>query len=257
MDDQLKELIASNKDLIDTAIPNQAVFSLILEKLEKRKRKKRVFRMVLFSTVSSVAAILVIGFFIIGFDQNLKEKGEGTDNEKMANRLQVPPSTNIYESQVEPEDNILNKRHGNENKGITIVNETEKLYSFQTAVSPAARLTAIYKAEKKSKLNKHTLFALFEVLRSDPNTNVRLAAVDVLASYSSDSEIRRRMIYAMAEQDNPLIQLAMIQLLTGFKEKELIEKLGQIIEDPKTDDGVREEARFSYAQCTSILNSKL
>jgi hypothetical protein len=54
-----------------------------------------------------------------------------------------------------------------------------------------------------------------------------------------------------------LIQLAMIQLLTGFKEKEFIEKLGQIIEDPKTDDGVREEARFSYAQYTSILNSKL
>jgi hypothetical protein len=253
MDDQLKELIASNKNLIDTVSPNQAVFPLILEKLEKRKRKKRVFRMAIFSTVSSVAAILIIGFFIIGFDQNLKEKGEGTDNEKMANMLQVPPSTNIYESQVEPEDIILNKQHSTENKGVTVVNETEKLYSFQTAVSPAARLTAIYKAEKKGKLNKHTLFALFEVLRSDPNTNVRLAAVDVLASYTSDSVIRRRMVYAMAEQDNPVVQLSMIQLLTGFKEKEFMETLGQIIEDPKTDVEVREEAKFSYAQYTSLF----
>ena len=40
MDDQLKELIASNKNLIDTAAPNQAVFPLILEKMGNRKRKK-------------------------------------------------------------------------------------------------------------------------------------------------------------------------------------------------------------------------
>jgi hypothetical protein len=45
----------------------------------------------------------------------------------------------------------------------------------------------------------------------------------------------------------------MIQLLNGIEEKEFIEKLGQIIEDPRTDDGVREEAKFSYAQYTSLF----
>lgn len=253
MDDQLKELIASNKNLIDTASPNQAVFPIILEKLKKRKRKKRIFRMVTFYSASSVAAILIIGFFIIGFDQNLKEKGGGTDIEIIAKMEQVPPSVNIYDSQVEPEHIILNKQQSNEYEDVTAVKTIDKQYSFQTAVSPAARLTAIYKAEKKTKLNKHLLVALFNVLDSDPNTNVRLAAMDVLASYTSDSEIRRRMVYAMAEQDNPLVQLSMIQLLNGFKEKEFIEKLGQIIEDPRTDDGVREEAKFSYAQYTSLF----
>lgn len=253
MDDQLKELIASNKDLVDSATPNQAVFPLILEKLKKRKRRKRVFRMVIFYTASSFAAILIIGFFIIGFDKNLKEKVGGTDIEIISKKEQVPPSVNIYDSQVEQEHIVLNKQQSNEYQDLTAVKRIEKRYSFQTAVSPAARLTAIYKAEKKSKLNKHALVALFNVLESDPNTNVRLAAMDVLASYTRDSEIRRRMVYAMAEQDNPLVQLSMIQLLNGIEEKEFIEKLGQIIEDPRTDDGVREEAKFSYAQYTSLF----
>jgi hypothetical protein len=253
MDDQLKELIASNKDLVDAEIPNQAVFPIILEILKKRKRRKRVFRMVIFYTASSVAAILIIGFFIIGFDQNLKEKVGGTDIEIISKMKQVPPSVNIYDSQVEAEHIVLNKQQSNEYKNVTAVKTIEKRYSFQTAISPAARLTAIYKAEKNSKLNKHALVALFEVLRTDPNTNVRLAAMDVLAPYTSHSVIRRRMVYAMAEQDNPVVQLSMIQLLTGFKEKEFMETLGQIIEDPKTDVEVREEAKFSYAQDTSLF----
>jgi hypothetical protein len=253
MDDQLKELIASNKNLIDTAAPNQAVFPLILEKMGNRKRKKRAFRMAIFYTASSVAAILIIGFFIIGFDQNLKEKVGGTDIEIISKMKQVPPSVNIYDSQVEAEHIVLNKQQSNEYKNVTAVKTIEKRYSFQTAISPAARLTAIYKAEKNSKLNKHALVALFEVLRTDPNTNVRLAAMDVLAPYTSHSVIRRRMVYAMAEQDNPVVQLSMIQLLTGFKEKEFMETLGQIIEDPKTDVEVREEAKFSYAQYTSLF----
>lgn len=257
MDDQLKELIASNKNLIDTASPNQAVFPLILEKLEKRKRKKRVFRIVLFSTVSSVAAILIIGFFIISFYENTDGKSELTEIENITKVDKQPQSTEREILQVETEDIVLNKQKSNKREDVKVVKSIEKRYSFQTAVSPADRLTAIYKAEMKTKLSKQALVALFEVLRSDPNTNVRLAAMDVLASYTSDSVIRRGMVYAMAEQDNPLVQLSIIQLVTGFKEKEFIEKLGQIIEDPRTDDGVREEAKFSYAQYTSFLNSKL
>lgn len=257
MDDQLKELIASNKNLIDTASPNQAVFPLILEKLEKRKRKKRVFRIVLFSTVSSVAAILIIGFFIISFYENTDGKSELTEIENITKVDIQPQSTEREILQVETEDIVLNKQKSNKSDDVKVVKSIEKRYSFQTAVSPAARLTAIYKIEKKKSINKQAMVALLEILRTDPNTNVRLAAMDVLASYTSDSEIRRRIVYAMAEQDNPVVQLSMIQLLTGFKEKEFIETLGQLIEDPKTDVEVREEARFSYAQYTSILTSKL
>jgi hypothetical protein len=52
----------------------------------------------------------------------------------------------------------------------------------------------------------------------------------------------------MVEQDNPQVQLMMIQLFTGLKEKGIGDKLSQIIENPETDENVREEARFLIAQ---------
>lgn len=257
MGDQLKELIAANKNLVDTAAPNQAVFPLILKKLEERRRKNRFVRRVLFSSVSSIAAILIIGFFVIKINQPTPSKIDltGLENGKEVDIVADSPNSTALHVTQNPD--VVIEQPSKKIQHRVVVKETQKRFSFQTAVSPAARLTAIYKAEKKNKINKQALVALFEILRTDPNTNVRLAAMDVLSSYISDSEIRRKMVYVMAKQDNPVVQLSMIQLLTGFKEKEFMKTLGQIIEDPKTDVEVREEAKFSYAQYTSFLNSKL
>jgi hypothetical protein len=121
-------------------------------------------------------------------------------------------------------------------------------YAFQISASPSKRLTSIYAIERQHKVDKALTDALFEVLNNDPNANVRLAAMDVLSSFVSDAVIRKRLVYAMVEQDNPQVQLMMIQLFTGLKEKGIGDKLSQIIENPETDENVREEARFLIAQ---------
>jgi hypothetical protein len=120
--------------------------------------------------------------------------------------------------------------------------------------SPSDRINAIYAFEKHKKNRKHLLDALFEVMKNDPNVNVRMAALDVLSAKMSDAIIRKRLVYAMLEQENPMVQLMMIQLFSGTGEKDFLEQLGKIIQDPGTDEEVREEARFSFAQQVTSLN---
>jgi len=63
MDDQLKAIIASGRDQLDTAVPDPSVYGRILKELEGRKRKKRMVRMVTGVSLSGIAAVLLIGFF--------------------------------------------------------------------------------------------------------------------------------------------------------------------------------------------------
>jgi hypothetical protein len=67
MDDQLKAVIASGREQLDDAIPDPAVFTLLMKKLEARKLKKRRLYFLKVATLSGIAAVLLIGFFVMLF----------------------------------------------------------------------------------------------------------------------------------------------------------------------------------------------
>lgn len=55
--------------------------------------------------------------------------------------------------------------------------------------------------------------ALIETLRHDDNVNVRLAAVEALAGAARNAEIRERLVGVLAEQEAPLVQIALTDVL--------------------------------------------
>jgi hypothetical protein len=253
MDDQLKAVIASGRDQLDTASPDQAVFEIILKKLKYRKRKKRVVRILSISSLSGIAAVLLIGFFVMFFadksDSRMLVKVSRQDtaqvNEESLADTQPSEDAEWYELD-DLKDTLVRKM------SVAVPSGQHRLSLASS--SPSSRITAIYAAEKQKKIQKPLFDALFEVLNNDPNANVRMAALDVLSTKMSDAEIRKRLVYAMVEQDEPMVQLMMIQMFTGTGEKDFIEQLGKLIQAPETDEEVREEARFSFAQHVSSLN---
>lgn len=254
MDDQLKAVIASGRDQLDNAIPDQEVFEIILKKLKYRKRKKRVVRILSISSLSGIAAVLLIGFFTAVFEKRKEgqPKVAGINNimRESVTPLAIVDTSRAFDLGIAKLENLnLSAR-----KTATALRKLKQGFAFQISASPAKRLTSIYAIEKQHKVDKVVADALFKVLNNDPNANVRMAALDVLSSKMSDAEIRKRLVYAMVEQDEPMVQLMMIQMFTGTGEKDFIEQLRQIIHDPKTNEEVREEARFSFAQHTSSLN---
>ncbi len=248
MDDQLKAIIALSRDQLDTAVPNPAVYGRILKELEGRKRKKRMVRMVTGVSLSGIAAVLLIGFFVNVFEKHQENHPEaaGVNNiiKKPEIKQTIIDSSGTVDHVIAEADKL---NYQNEN-AVRFLTHLKQEYAFQISASPSKRLTSIYAIERQHKVDKALTDALFEVLNNDPNANVRLAAMDVLSSFVSDAGIRKRLVYAMVEQDNPQVQLMMIQLFTGLKEKGIGDKLSQIIENPETDENVREEARFLIAQ---------
>jgi hypothetical protein len=248
MDDQLKAIIASGRDQLDTAVPDPSVYGRILKELEGRKRKKRMVRMVTGVSLSGIAAVLLIGFFVSVFEKHQENHPEAAGANNIIRKPEIQQtiidSSGTVDHLIAEADKL---NYQNEN-AVSFLTPLKQKYAFQISASPSKRLTSIYAIERQHKVDKALTDALFEVLNNDPNANVRLAAMDVLSSFVSDAVIRKRLVYAMVEQDNPQVQLMMIQLFTGLKEKGIGDKLSQIIENPETDENVREEARFLIAQ---------
>lgn len=70
--------------------------------------------------------------------------------------------------------------------------------------------------------------ALLEILANDPNGAVRIAAVKALAGFDDDPVVRRQLIAMLPEETDPMMQLALIEILsrTGTPEaRDSIENL--------------------------------
>jgi hypothetical protein len=57
--------------------------------------------------------------------------------------------------------------------------------------------------------------ALLASAREDPNVNVRLAAIDALASHADQPPVRSGLIDTLSVEDSPLVQLAVLEAVAG------------------------------------------
>ena len=74
------------------------------------------------------------------------------------------------------------------------------------------------------------IMALLNTLDRDGNINVRLASLDVLAENSYIPEVRTGLIQSITNQDSPLVQIAMADIMIRLQEKESVEKFRQLLE---------------------------
>jgi len=83
---------------------------------------------------------------------------------------------------------------------------------------------------------------LVKTLNSDKNTNVRLAALEALSKFHQEPQVRKALIASLSKQDDPIVQIALIQLMVKMKEKGVIKDLNKIIEDSEVIQPVKDEA---------------
>ena len=98
--------------------------------------------------------------------------------------------------------------------------------------NPAAseRLKAVRTTHLLSTPNEKIIHALLQTLNSDPNENVRLAAVDALLQFSDDNEIRKRIFESIPNQHSPLLQVTMSEAMLALEEKESVPYLKILLE---------------------------
>jgi uncharacterized protein (UPF0147 family) len=111
--------------------------------------------------------------------------------------------------------------------------------------SATDRLKAVSLTEEMDQASQKVTSALLQTLNEDSNVNVRLAALDALKPYSKDSHVRQELIRSIAQQESPLVQIALAELMAELHEKSSVQELTKILKDKKTPRDVKKRVKES------------
>jgi hypothetical protein len=101
------------------------------------------------------------------------------------------------------------------------------------------RLEGVSEANKIVKVDDQVINALLRTLNKDPNVNVRLAAIESLTSYVGNPKVRQGLIQSIPNQESPIIQVTLANLMLALEEKKSIEPFKRLLEKPELDTTVK------------------
>lgn len=111
--------------------------------------------------------------------------------------------------------------------------------------SATDRLKAVSLTSDMGKVSDKVSGALFKTLNEDENANVRLAALEALAAYAKDSNVRTELIRSIAIQDSPLVQVALAELMVSIEEKKSVSELQKLLQNKNTPKEVKSKIEKS------------
>jgi HEAT repeat protein len=91
------------------------------------------------------------------------------------------------------------------------------------------------------------LQSLLRAVIHDPNVDVRLETVDALEKYSGDPDVRRALVDAIAVQESPLVQVALIDLVGKIRDRDAVPALRKLATDSEADETARQHATLALA----------
>lgn len=110
------------------------------------------------------------------------------------------------------------------------------------------RLRGVNWAYQVQQPDTEVLAALLYTVNHDPNINVRLAAVDALQTFSNSQVARKGMVQAVAKQDSPMVQIALIDQIADLRDQSAAPALKLLTSDSKTNPEVRQRAQWALGR---------
>jgi hypothetical protein len=141
----------------------------------------------------------------------------------------------------------LSQQQKLEAEALAVRKETEEkrqlIFSrLDNPYSPSERILGIQATDQPTLPDDEILAALIRTMNEDPNANVRLAALNALARFYEEPTVRKALIASLGLQADPVVQIALIQLMVQIKEKDAIKMFQQIIEKDNVLPAVKDEA---------------
>ena len=108
--------------------------------------------------------------------------------------------------------------------------------------SASSRLRGVTYSYQMTQPDRDVEQALLHAVNQDTNVNVRLSAVDALAKFAADPEVRRALADSLAVQDSPLVQISIIDLLVQLHAREGAPVILKLSQDKDANEAVRQRA---------------
>lgn len=136
---------------------------------------------------------------------------------------------------------------GNSNQEIAVLTQ-EKLQFKQTAMlslmenkSASRRIQGVNFIEEFDKPDESIVKALADRMLYDENTNVRAAAVEVLAGFTAAESVKNAFIKALKIEKDPGIQIEIIQTLGEIQEKKAVIPMQELLQREETQPFVKKQ----------------
>ncbi len=114
--------------------------------------------------------------------------------------------------------------------------------------SASQRLEGVSWTTRVSGPDPQVLNALFHTLRFDSNVDVRLASLDALSRYAGSPEIRRELVDALQNQQSPLVQIAIVDLLVDLHDRSAVPQFMKLEQGSKLDPTVKKRVDWGIEQ---------
>lgn len=208
---QLAEVIHASSQATEL-IPSDALKNSFDQLLAREIGLKPVGKSIAFSVVVFRAAAAILVLLVVGFGGYAIYKDS-----------QYQKQLAFLEEEIERNKQQMMALLGNEH-------------------SASKRMMGVSVAYEMDIPDDEIVRALVQTMNTDPNTNVRLSALDALGKFSDEKNVRKAMIESLSTQQDPVVQIALIQWMVKLKEKTVIHELERITKDAKTMKAVKDEA---------------
>lgn len=259
MKSELEDFINNNREAFDNKMPDPAVLQKLLQQMEPNIKKKDRAIVIPMKVARWAAAciVLLVGAAIFWNSQRGPVK-EIKVPEAIAltnkSKQDITPDTGITSSQT-PEETIQDKnlaelklKHDNDINDARRASVNNKQVFFarlNNQESPGSRIDAVQEAYRLTNKDNDIIDALAKTMNTDPNTNVRLAALDALSKFHREPYVKKKLVASLKKQTDPMVQIGLIELLTKMREKSILEELDNIVNDGTTMDAVKDHAYSS------------
>lgn len=136
-----------------------------------------------------------------------------------------------------------------ETSSVTTTNRSRKP-SFAKEVSKievetSDRIQSVYASLNQPNNDTRIVNALIKTLNTDPNPNVRIAAIDALERFMRQPKVRLRIAQSLNSQQSPTTQLATLDLLVKYEIREGKKYIKQFLKQSALNTTVREQAEIA------------
>jgi len=108
--------------------------------------------------------------------------------------------------------------------------------------SASARLRGVNYSYQITQPDREVQQALLHAVNHDTNVNVRLSAVDALAKFANNADVRRALVDSLPVQESPLVQIALVDLLAQLEAREAVPAMRKLAQQPDANESVRARA---------------
>lgn len=109
--------------------------------------------------------------------------------------------------------------------------------------SASERIKAVSYVDEINQPDDKIVNALITTINEDKNVNVRLAALYAVAKFSDDPGVSDALVASLSKQTEPLMQIALINILTEKKESKAKQPIRKILQDTNTLPPVKQIAQ--------------